>query len=83
MPPPPTVTALPSLRARRCEPRSTVVPKLVRVTVWREGGYCVTFDGGGSTASVLAGVGCASSYTLVRVMAWREGGCCATFDGGG
>ena len=66
MPPPPTVTALPSLRARRCEPRSTVVPKLVRVTVWREGGYCVTFDGGGSTASVLADVSCASSYAGAR-----------------
>ena len=42
------------LRARRCEPRS-VVPKLVRVTVWREGGCCVTFDGG------AADVSCASS----------------------
>ena len=34
--------------------------------VWREGGCCATFDGGGSTASVFADVSCASSYAGAR-----------------
>ena len=56
---------------------------LACVTVWREGGCCATFDGGGSTVSVLADVSCAGSYAGARHLVGREGGCCATFDGGG
>ena len=39
---------------------------LACVTVWREGGCCATFDGGGSTVSVLADVTCAGSYAGAR-----------------
>ena len=56
---------------------------LACVTVWHEGDCCATFNGGGSTVSVLADVSCAGFYAVARVTAWLGGDCYATFDSGG
>ena len=72
--------------------RLALAPTLVRVTVWREGGCCVTFDGSGSTVAVLTDAGsaacrfisaaCAGFYAGVRHGAARRWLLCY-LDGGG